>query len=502
MIMRWTARSQVVAVTAFLWLYALGVGGAYWIQSRAHDRLETAFQHDLAILALLPRLRDGLRRVDESTDQYLFSGQARWLDERQAALQRVRAAEGVLAGLGNVGAQEDILHQLHEYLADYLGQQNQWIRRRRAGRLPPGWAQNLLIRRRLSDEIARLLGRMNDVNIGELERRRAAVARASRANLGLILLTGMAACGMMSFTLSRYIVGPLERLHDYALRWTLGRPWTLEAPKAGPEIRGLLASMRELTDRVNSQYEKAQELSRLKARLVSMVSHEFNNALTTLGNFIFLLQETEPAAADEKRPQFYVILNSNLRLLALTARNLLDMGRIEEGRFQVRPARTALRPLIEEALRNFEILAQRKSIELRTELPDSPVYARADPATMAMVVTNLISNAIKYTPEQGRVVVGAAPEAGGSGIRVYFADTGIGISAEDQLRLGSDYYRTEPGRQAAKGFGLGLSLCSSVLAAHGSRLEVVSAPGQGSRFSFVLPAWPEGTSEAPKPSGV
>ncbi|MCX5795255.1 MAG: ATP-binding protein [Elusimicrobia bacterium] len=491
-----TLRSQVLAVMAFLWLYALGVGGAYWIQSRAHGRLEESFQHDLAVLARLPRLRDGLRQLDQWTDRYLLTGQARWLDKRQDALERVRQTEGVLAGLRSEGLEGDILQQLHRQFADYLSQQNQWISRRRAGRLSPGEAQRLIGRHPDFDAMTALLVRMKDANVAELERRREAVGAASRVNLALILLTGLLACGLMTFFLWRYVVGPLESLHRYAAQWALGRPWDLGSPHAGPEIRGLLATMKGLTDRVNGQYEKEHELAQLKAQLVSMVSHEFNNALATLGGFVLLLQESEPKESDgPQRGEYYTILNSTVRLLTLAVKNLLDMGRIEAGKFQVRPRPMHIRPLVKQALESLALLAQRRGIEIRQEFPDQPLCVRADPETLAMVVTNLLSNAIKYTPEQGRIAFGVVAEPGGA--RVYCEDTGIGISAEDQQKIFSGYYRTEEGRKAAKGFGLGLTLCASIVEAHGSRLEVASEPGKGSRFSFVLPL----AEEEPGPHG-
>jgi signal transduction histidine kinase len=448
----WTLRSQAVAVVAFLWLYTFGVGGAYWLQSLAHGKLEESFQHDLAILARLPRLRDGLRQLDQSTDRYLLTGQPSWLEKRQDALERVRETEGVLAGLRSEGEEDEILKKLHRQLASYLSQQNQWIDRRRAERLSAGETQKLIGRHQDFDSITGLLVRMKDANVAELERRREAVAAASRVNLALILLTGLLACGLMTFFLSRYVVGPLE-----------------------------------------SQYEKEHELGQLKARLVSMVSHEFNNALATLGGFVLLLEESEPQQADgKKRGEYYTVLNSTLRLLALAARNLLDMGRIEEGKFQVKPRQAQIRPLVQEALRGLALLAQRKGIEIRQEFPEQTLSVWADPETLFLVLTNLISNAIKYTLQDGRITIGILSEPGAGEVRVYCEDTGIGISAEDQRRIFSAYYRTEDGRKAAKGFGVGLALCASIVSAHGSRLEVVSEPGRGSRFSFVLPLWKEG----------
>jgi signal transduction histidine kinase len=499
----WSLRSQAVAVLIFLWLYALGMGAAYWNQSRAHGQLEESFQHDLAVLARLPRLRDGLRQLDQATDRYLLTGQPRWLDKRQEALQRVRETEGVLTGLRSEGEEGEILQKLHRQFAAYLSQQNQWVDRRRTGRLAAGQTQRLIGRHPDFDAMSALLIQMKDANVAQLESQRQAVAAVSRANLDLILFTGVLACGLMTFFLWRYVVGPLEGLHHYAKKWTLGRPWVMRSPHAGPEIQDLLAAMKGLADRVNQQYEKEHEFALFKARLVSMVSHEFNNGLATLGGFVLLLQESEPKQADGRgRDEYYSILTGTLRALALAAKNLLDMGRFDEGRFRVKPRQALIPPLAQEALRSLGVLAQRKGIEVRQEFPDEPIPVRADPETLLMVVTNLLSNAIKYTPDKGRIAVGMALEPGGAGARVYCQDTGIGISAEEQGKIFSAYYRTESGIKAAKGFGLGLALCANILSAHDSRLEVASEPGRGSRFSFVLPLWREDPEPAPPTTGT
>ncbi|MBI4346247.1 MAG: ATP-binding protein, partial [Elusimicrobia bacterium] len=109
----------------------------------------------------------------------------------------------------------------------------------------------------------------------------------------------------------------------------------------------------------------------------------------------------------------------------------------------------------------------------------------------SLVVTNLLSNAITYTPDGGSVTLGLRRAADGDDAEVFCRDTGIGISPEDQERILTGYYRTESGRKAAKGFGVGLALANSLVGAHGSRLEIDSAPGHGSTFRFRLPLWKE-----------
>ncbi|MDE2291091.1 MAG: HAMP domain-containing histidine kinase, partial [Elusimicrobia bacterium] len=228
-----------------------------------------------------------------------------------------------------------------------------------------------------------------------------------------------------------------------------------------------------------------QELGRMKTQLVAMVSHEFNNALSVLGGVTLLLKEDEAEPMSAQRAQYYTVVESHLRSLALAARTLLEMGRHEAGRLSVKPRRMDLGTLARDCAARLEVLWARKGLDVRVEVPDGPLWVDADPDALGLVATNLIGNAVKYTPEKGRVTVGAALRGGEAELSV--ADSGIGIAKEDQERILSGYYRTEESKKTAKGFGVGLALASALLQAHGARLTVESEPGRGARFSFRLP---------------
>ena len=136
-------------------------------------------------------------------------------------------------------------------------------------------------------------------------------------------------------------------------------------------------------------------------------------------------------------------------------------------------------------------MAEAKEIRLSLEpgpADKAPEPVSADSEALSLIMSNLVTNAIKYTPQGGSVRV-SITSAGRAGARerLCVEDTGIGISLPDQQRILSGFYRTEAGRQAAKGFGVGLMLVKLLLEKHGSSLEIDSAPGRGSRFSFELP---------------
>jgi two-component system sensor histidine kinase BaeS len=481
-------RTQLVLVSGLVWLYSLGVGASYWRESRAHARLEASFHRSLAMLSSLPRLRDELRRLDQNGDQYLLTGQPAWLARREKSLDSVRALLGELDAAAADERDRATIAEADRRLTAYLAERSPWISRRRAGRLAPADASRATRRARELDAVAEPLNELKNVNLAELRARRLEAEQASRSALWLILLAGAAAAAFTAVVLSRALIGPVAALREHARGWALGKPWTFPAPSgAGPEIADLHAAMGEMATRLNAQFEHESELGRLKGSLVSMASHEFNNALSVLGTTVNLLRQTEAPPPAGRREDYYVIVETNLRALSLATRNLLDLGLLESGRFAVRPDRADLGLVLAGAAKSLQPLYERKGLHFRLELPPSLPAAKADPEALVMVATNLVGNAVKYTPEGGEVRAGVIVEAGGA-LRVFVADTGIGIAEEDRAAILSGY-RTDEGKQTAPGFGVGLMLVKKILDAHGTTLEIEGSPGAGSRFSFTLPRW-------------
>lgn len=484
-------RTQLVLASGLVWLYSLGVGASWWRQSRAHGRLEAAFHQGLTVLSALPRLRDELRRVDQSGDQYLLSGQPAWLERREESLDQVRAALRELEDSSSDPRDRATIAEADRRLTAYLAERSPWISRRRAGRLSPADASRATRRARELDAVAEPLNELKNVNVADLRARRLETEEASRSALRLILLAGAAAAAFVAIMLSRALIGPVAALRENARKWTLGEPWDFPPPRgAGPEVADLHETMGEMATRLNAQFEREAELGKLKGSLVSMASHEFNNALSVLGTTVNLLKQTEAAKPEGRRADYYLIVETNLRSLSLATRNLLDLGLLESGRFAVRPHRADLGLVLSSAAKALQPLHERKGLRFTLDIPAGTPAAKADPEALVMVATNLVGNAVKYAPEGGRVDAGVRVEADGR-LRVYVADDGIGIAPEDREAILTGH-RTEVGRQTAPGFGVGLVLVKKILDAHGTRLEIEGAPGKGSRFSFTLPPWTGG----------
>ena len=252
-----------------------------------------------------------------------------------------------------------------------------------------------------------------------------------------------------------------------------------------PEVLMRVRNMLE----VRLLHKRAGELNQFKTSLVSVVSHEFANALTVMKSAAFLLEEKLPPEWLKESDRLFDMILTNIDALNRASQNLLNMGRLEAGKLAINFAATDAAEILRSALKCMELLCEKKALRVSLELPNDIQPVRADQASLTLVVSNLLSNAIKYTPENGRIVLGILAETSRPGYcRIYVRDTGIGVSEEDRAKILSGHYRSESGKKmTAKGFGVGLSLAQQIIEAHGSTIEIEGGPGKGSRFSFLLP---------------
>jgi len=228
-----------------------------------------------------------------------------------------------------------------------------------------------------------------------------------------------------------------------------------------------------------------KELDRLKDQFVSSVSHEFRAPLTNIKLYLRLLDSGRP----EKREQYMQTLQRETTRLENLIEDLLSISRLDLGAAPAASVPVALDPLIAEIIADRSDLAAKHSISLdylpKTGLPP----ALAEASLFAQVITNLMSNAINYTPPGGLVTISTGTRVNDQQewIIVSVQDTGPGISAADRLHIFERFYRGEAARQSgASGTGLGLAICQQVVDKLGGRLTVESEPGQGAVFTVWL----------------
>ena len=258
-----------------------------------------------------------------------------------------------------------------------------------------------------------------------------------------------------------------------------------ESLERAHERRLLEEELRRKNYQLEQQNLAIQEANRLKTEFVSMVSHELRTPLTSIQGYAELLLEDERIAGEERESLTLVKKNAD-RLLALI-NDLLDLSRMEAGRLDLHRTSLDLARLIPEVAGSLRPLIEAKRQRLRLDLGEALPAVWADQDRVTQILTNLISNAHKYTLVEGSITVAARRDDGF--VRVDVSDTGIGLSPEDQAQLFTKFFRAhDRSPQAGGGTGLGLVITRLLVELHGGRITVSSAPGQGSTFSFSLPA--------------
>jgi signal transduction histidine kinase/DNA-binding response OmpR family regulator len=224
--------------------------------------------------------------------------------------------------------------------------------------------------------------------------------------------------------------------------------------------------------------------SQAKSDFLANMSHELRTPLNAIIGFSELMRGEQAIGESRVVPADWIehIYASGRHLLDLI-NDILDLTKIEAGRLELRPDRVELPELVADAVSALHPLMERKSLELRTDVP--PVDLWGDRIRLRQVLNNLLSNAIKFTPEGGRISVEVSRADGE--VRLAVADTGVGISEADQKRVFEEFQQVGDASMHHAGTGLGLALTKRLVEAHGGRVELSSAPGKGSRFTVCLP---------------
>ncbi|MGW9412706.1 sensor histidine kinase [Arthrobacter cupressi] len=237
---------------------------------------------------------------------------------------------------------------------------------------------------------------------------------------------------------------------------------------------GAVVFFRDLTDVVNALAAKDE--------LVANVSHEFGSPLTAiLGNLDIVMRGAPELDAGSRRG--LEVAERNAERLRVLVQDLLSSAASVES---VQLRRTDLAGLVENSLGSARAQADAANVGLVADVP-APLWADADPLRLGQALDNLVSNAIKYSPDGGLVSVRASRDDGW--VRLEVQDTGMGMTKEESARIFTRFFRTRAARQAAiPGAGLGLSITKSIVERHGGSITCDSSPGKGSTFTVALPA--------------
>jgi heavy metal sensor kinase len=257
---------------------------------------------------------------------------------------------------------------------------------------------------------------------------------------------------------------------------------------SGDELDDLIEAFNKMTERLKHSFEQMRQFS-------TDVSHELRTPLTGIrGQLEVALFTAE--TPDQFREAMMNALQ-DVEKLSNMVRALLLLSQAETGQLALQMIEMDLAPVVREIVDQYQIAAEDEQVKLRCSAVPSCVV-RADKTQMERMVSNLVSNAIKYTPAKGEVEVGL--DCDGAWARFWVRDTGIGIPPEDLPNIFDRFYRVKGGRSKKEGLGLGLSFVSWIVNAHNGRIEVDSTPGRGTIFTVSLPRFEIENRESPVPA--
>jgi signal transduction histidine kinase len=318
----------------------------------------------------------------------------------------------------------------------------------------------------------------------------------------LLAAVGIVALGItmiVAAALAHRFTTPLRRLTETSRALADG---DLTKRVARTDVKAGSSELTELAVQFNAMADRLQESVEIIRRdrdrsrdFLADVSHELRTPIAALLTFNELLTDQageDPAA----RAEFLESSRVQLERLDWLAQNLLELSKLDSGLVLLDLRPDDLRAAVESAVEQAKPAANRRGVDLTLTLPDAPLRIRHDPQRVGQIVTNLVGNAIKFTPKGGSVQVSVAPFRDGA--RIDVNDTGTGIDANELPRIFERFYRGSRANEArGSGSGLGLAIVRSIVDMHGGSVTVDSRLGTGSRFSVFLPRDPRAEDGQP-----
>jgi len=241
-------------------------------------------------------------------------------------------------------------------------------------------------------------------------------------------------------------------------------------------------------------YAELQAANLAKSDFISLVSHELKTPMTSIKGYTDLLAQGTVGSINPAQADFLNIIRSNTNRMATLVSDLTDISRIETGRLRLEFSAVSLSQVVEEVNRSIQAQIDQKQQRFTVDLPEDLPLLWGDYQRLTQIVSNLVSNANKYTPEDGSICIAARlatsrDEAGETDVvQIDISDTGIGISPIDQSQIFQKFFRSEnPEVRNISGTGLGLSITRHLVNMQGGKIWLESIPDKGTTFSFTIP---------------
>lgn len=434
-------------------------------------------RHAYAFLQL-GRLQTSLAELDRYERGYLIAGGA---DQRAAMENALRASRDAVTELSQLGYR-GVTAQTDRTLGQVESATAQMVSLMEAGRAEEASAH--------FENIKPLLASAQELNgiaaeIDDRSKEDIAVAHRISASAATTTLVALLICMLIAIAFGVWAASAVTK-PVLQLRHTMGR--VAEGDFVVPE--GLpFRRQDEIGDLARSFGWMTQQLSKLdqmKAEFISIATHELKTPINVISGYAELIEEGIFGTPTQRQREALETIREQTRVLTNLVNQLLDISRLEAGGLQLEMQEVVIRDLFMRVERSFTVLARKKQIDFKVDVDDNvPRSIHADGDRLGdQVMGNLLSNALKFTPEGGRIRVHCWSEH--DGVHIEVKDSGVGVPADQLPYIFDKYYQI--GQQArSKGAGLGLAIAREIMEAHGGWITVESAPGDGTTFVIVMP---------------
>ncbi len=254
---------------------------------------------------------------------------------------------------------------------------------------------------------------------------------------------------------------------------------------AEDEIGQLSSAFHVMADKIQEQFESLKETDRLRRELISNVSHDLRTPLASMHGYVDTLLIKNDTLSTDERVRYLKITRRHTQRLGQLIGDLFELSKLDAASITPNLEAFSLAELLQDVTQDFALEAEKAGITMEIEAVRNPAMVYADIGLMQRVLENLIRNALKFTPADGRITISLDPQT--DHVSVTVSDTGCGISDEDIKHIFDRFYHANHSH-STDSTGLGLAIVKRILDLHGSRITVNSSPNHGTRFEFELPS--------------
>ena len=285
---------------------------------------------------------------------------------------------------------------------------------------------------------------------------------------------------ILAFVLSRWVADPLQQVVTAARKYPKGAEAMTPVKPNGPH------EVQDLTRAFNSMIMRVQSSQQSQRDFVANVSHELKTPLTSIQGFAQAILDDTADTPKARKQAAQIIYDESARMHRMVL-DLLDLARLDAGTADLKMSPVDVGALLRGIVEKFTPQATKANVDLQVNVPDDVPVLTADGDRLAQVFTNLVDNALKFTPANGQVTLSAKKV--GAEVELSVADTGFGVASEALPHLFDRFYQEDSSRAGGEkhGAGLGLAIVKEIVQAHGGKIGVRSQVGQGTTFTIHLP---------------